>query len=71
MTELEKIAGEALVALETYNLYDIKTDTYWHSTDLIYELRKVLNHKRTPLRPYVMQKRLEIVKWIRQQHTKY
>ena len=54
MTGLEKIAGEALLALETYNVYDIKTDTYWHSTDLIYELRKVLNHKRTPLREPVV-----------------
>lgn len=50
MTGLEKIAGEALVALETYNRYNIKTDRYLHSTDLIYELREVLNHKRSPLR---------------------
>jgi phosphoribosyl-ATP pyrophosphohydrolase len=54
MTGLEKIAGEALLALDTYNQYDIKTDRYAHSTDLIYELRVVLNHKRTPLREPVV-----------------
>jgi hypothetical protein len=54
MTGLEKIAGEALLALETYNIYYIETDRYWHSTDLIYELRKVLKHKRTPLREPVV-----------------
>jgi hypothetical protein len=55
MTGLEKIAGEALLALETYNRYYIETDRYAHSTDLIYELRVVLSHKRTPLREPVVQ----------------
>ncbi len=47
---LEKLASEALTALETYNYYDIGTDRFVHSTDLIFELRKALNHKREPLR---------------------
>ena len=47
---LEKLAAEALTALETYNHYDIGTDKFVHSTDLIFELRKALNHKREPLR---------------------
>jgi len=46
---LEKLAAEALTALETYNYYDIGTDKFVHSTDLIFELRKALNHKREPL----------------------
>lgn len=50
MSGLAKLASEALVALETYNQYDIKTDRYAHSTELIYELRSALNHKRVPLR---------------------
>jgi hypothetical protein len=47
---LEKLAAEALTALETYNRYHIETDRYAHSTELIYELRDALNHKREPLR---------------------
>jgi hypothetical protein len=47
---LKKLAGEALTALEKYNRYEIKTDSYDHSTNLIYDLRDVLNHKRMPLR---------------------
>jgi hypothetical protein len=47
---LEKLTAEALTALETYNYYDIGTDRFVHSTDLIFELRKALNHKREPLR---------------------
>jgi hypothetical protein len=47
---LEKLTAEALTALETYNHYDIGTDKFVHSTDLIFELRKALNHKREPLR---------------------
>jgi hypothetical protein len=47
---LEKLAAEALTALETYNYYDIGADKFVHSTDLIFELRKALNHKREPLR---------------------
>jgi hypothetical protein len=47
---LEKLAAEALTALETYNRYDIKTDRYAHSTELIYELRAALDHKRQLLR---------------------
>jgi hypothetical protein len=50
MDGLQTLLGEALTALETYNRYDIGTDSYAHSTDLIYELRKVLDHKRSPLR---------------------
>jgi hypothetical protein len=38
---LEKLAAEALTALETYNRYYIETDRYAHSTELIYELRDV------------------------------
>lgn len=48
--DLKRCASEALTALETYNIYDIKTDRYAHSTDLIYELRNVVSHKRQPLR---------------------
>lgn len=47
---LDKLAAEALTALETYNHYYIETDRYEHSTELIYELRVALNHKREPLR---------------------
>ena len=47
---VEKLAAEALTALETYNTYDIGTDRYAHSTELIYELRDVLKHKREPMR---------------------
>jgi hypothetical protein len=50
---LKKLAGEALTALEKYNRYEIKTDSYDHSTNLIYDLRDVLNHKRMPLREWV------------------
>jgi hypothetical protein len=50
---LKKLAGEALTALEKYNRYEIKTDSYDHSTNLIYDLRDVLNHKRMPLREFV------------------
>ena len=50
---LKKLAGEALTALEKYNRYEIKTDSYYHSTNLIYDLRDVLNHKRMPLREWV------------------
>ncbi|CAB4152115.1 hypothetical protein UFOVP586_52 [uncultured Caudovirales phage] len=50
---LKKLAGEALTALEKYNRYEIKTDSYDHSTKLIYDLRDVLNHKRMPLRKWV------------------
>ena len=47
---IEKLAAEALTALETYNSYDIGTDRYAHSTELIYELRDALKHKREPMR---------------------
>jgi len=50
---LKKLAGEALTALEKYNRYEIKTDSYDHSTKLIYDLRDVLNHKRMPLREWI------------------
>ena len=50
ITDLERCAGEALMALEWYNEYDIGTDRYAHSTDLIHELRKVLNHRRECMR---------------------
>ena len=56
---LEKLAGEALTALETYNSYDIGTDRYAHSTELIYELRDVLRHKREPMRE---SRRIELFK---------
>ena len=46
---MEQLAGEALTAIETYNQYDIKTDSYAHSTDLIWKLRSALKHKRMPL----------------------
>ena len=36
---LIELASEALNALRTYNRYDIKTDTYAHSTELIRELQ--------------------------------
>ena len=47
---IKHLAEEALTALETYNRYDIRTDRYAHSTELIYELRAALDHKRQPLR---------------------
>ena len=50
MTKLELLAAEALTALETYNVYNIRTDRYAHSTELIYELRDVLKHKHQNLR---------------------
>lgn len=49
---LKKLSGEALSALEIYNTYNIKTDSYRHSTNLIYELRSVLEHKRIRLREW-------------------
>jgi len=38
---LLELASEALNALRTYNRYDIGSDTYAHSTELIRDLERV------------------------------
>ena len=38
--KLAELASEALNALKTYNTYDIGSDTYAHSNDLIRELER-------------------------------